>query len=106
MKRFLLLLPLVITPAAQAVDYVQCEAMRKTFTRLEDQKHQAVQEAKRTVCVLTAEVPIKKWLSCLEGQPTDLHPNPAKWPREVQWGYDKKLMRVALDMQKARCDLD
>ena len=34
MKRLLLLLPLLLTPAAQAVDYVKCEAMQKAAGRV------------------------------------------------------------------------
>ena len=33
MKRLLLLLPLLLTPTAQAVDYVRCEAMNKAAGR-------------------------------------------------------------------------
>lgn len=40
MKRFLLLVPLLLTPAAQAVDYVRCEAMQKAMYRLEARKNQ------------------------------------------------------------------
>ena len=34
MKRLLLLLPLLLTPAAQAVDYVKCEAMQSAAARI------------------------------------------------------------------------
>ena len=37
MKRLLLLLPLLLTPAAQAVDYVRCEAMQGAFQRTNQQ---------------------------------------------------------------------
>ena len=40
MKRLLLLLPLLLTPAAQAMDYVKCEAMQKAMSRLSVQKNQ------------------------------------------------------------------
>ena len=43
MKRLLLLLPLLLTPAAQAIDYVKCEAMQKAAARVEASQKKAVQ---------------------------------------------------------------
>ena len=42
MKRLLLLLPLLLTPAAQAVDYVRCDAMVRAKARVEEQLRVAV----------------------------------------------------------------
>ena len=38
MKRLLLLLPLLMTPAAQAMDYVKCEAMQKAIERTRESR--------------------------------------------------------------------
>ena len=47
MKRLLLLLPLVITPAAHAVDYVRCEAMKKALERALSSRYGAEMRALR-----------------------------------------------------------
>ena len=45
MKRLLLILPLLLTPAAQALDYVRCEAMNKMYTRVDASLTKALTEA-------------------------------------------------------------
>ena len=40
MKRLLLLLPLLLTPAAQAMDYVKCDAMQKALQRVRNSREQ------------------------------------------------------------------
>ena len=108
MKRLFLLSFLVLMPAAHAVDYAQCEAMRTVAIRLARQKAEAVKNAKDVACrdLLAVEVPIGKHVACMNGQPTDLQPNPTKWPLEVEASYDKKLMRVMGDMEKGGCVID
>ena len=57
MKRLLLLLPLLLTPAAQAMDYVKCEAMNKAAERIRGSMEKAQKKvsaerymAKRDAC--------------------------------------------------------
>ena len=45
MNRLLLLLPLLLTPAAQAVDYVKCEAMQKALSRIQGSARKEIEEA-------------------------------------------------------------
>ena len=40
MKQLFLLLPLLLTPAAQAMDYVKCEAMQKAMQRVMNSREQ------------------------------------------------------------------
>ena len=47
MKRLLLLLPLLLTPAAQAVDYAQCEAMQKAVARMIYTRDEEASRARR-----------------------------------------------------------
>ena len=49
MKRLLLLPILCLMPAAQAVDYVKCEAMNKAYGRLVERRHQAMLDAEKAV---------------------------------------------------------
>ena len=72
MKRLLLLLPLLLTPAAQAVDYVKCEAMNKAFVRASYAKKQlwgsSYRSAKKQVeeekCGPEPESFSKEWFDC------------------------------------------
>lgn len=108
MKRLLLVPFVLLMPAAHAVDYAQCEAMRKVAIRLQYQKAEAVKDAKKTACMdLTAvDVPIGKYVACMNGQPTDLQPNPTKGPSVIEADYDRKLARVIGDMKKGGCVMD
>ena len=49
MKTLLLFPFLFLMPAAQAVDYVKCEAMNKAYVRLEARRHQAMLDAEKAV---------------------------------------------------------
>ena len=49
MKRLLLLPILCLMPAAQAIDYVKCEAMQKAATRLEVSMYEKAKEAREAI---------------------------------------------------------
>ena len=49
MKRLLLLPILCLMPAAQAIDYVKCEAMQKAATRLEVSMYEKANEARKAI---------------------------------------------------------
>ena len=108
MKRLLLAAFVLGMPAAQAVDYAQCEAMRTVVVRLANQKEQALKAAKKYACreLLAVDVPIGKYVACMNGEPTDLQPNPTKGPSVIEADYDRKLARVIGDMKKGGCVMD
>jgi hypothetical protein len=45
MRKLFLLLPLLLTPAAQAMDYVKCEAMQKALGRIEGSMRTEIDDA-------------------------------------------------------------
>ena len=59
MKRLLLLPILCLMPAAQAVDYAQCEAMQKAATRLKNSMEVEANRARQAVNNGTAGAPKK-----------------------------------------------
>ena len=101
MKRLLLLLPLLLTPAAQAVDYVRCEAMQGALQRTNRQLNSyekelwvnALEQARIEYC---GEKPdaveqAKKLLSGAE----DYDPNATiSWMRCTNGGESWKLIRT------------
>ena len=101
LKRLLLLLPLLLTPAAHAVDYVRCEAMQGALKRTNQQlqghkkklKDKAFYQARVEYC---GEKPdaveqAKKYLSGAE----DYDPNATiSWMRCVGRGESAKLIQA------------
>jgi hypothetical protein len=108
-KRSFQLLPALIlflgVETVRAVDYVQCEAMRTVFVRLDIQRKEAVKAAKYAACkdLEASGVPIGKYVQCMDGKPTDIQPDPTKWPQKVESDYIKQMDRVLSDMKKAKC---
>ena len=97
MKRLLLLLPLLLTPAAQAVDYVKCEAMNKMYGRVDASMEKAMRDATEDFKVQYGGFPF-------ENKDPEGH---AKWKSlMVQVGdpYNKKLERIIADYEAEGCD--
>ena len=93
------------TETARAVDYVQCEAMRAVYIRLDTQRKNAVEAARYAACkdLEASSVPIGKYVECMKGLPTDIQPNPTRWPDKVEDEYKRQINAVVSDMEKAKC---
>ena len=112
MKRLLLLLPLLLTPAAQAIDYVKCEAMQKAAARVRVTRKQKLTEAGtadvkeqiKEQCGEDQETPLKSGLTCDNG--TKFEPDRARM-REVMEKvaaiYDMREQKIQADYEAEGC---
>ena len=97
MKRFLLLLPLLLTPAAQAVDYVKCEAMHRMYGRVGISMEKAMLDA-------TDDFEVEYGYFPLKNEDPEGH---AKWEsvmRQVAAPYRKRINRIFADYEAEGCD--
>ena len=97
MKRLLLLLPLLLTPAAQAIDYVKCEAMNKMYGRVSASMSKAMREATDDFKVQYGGFPFK----------SDDPEGHAKWEslmRQVAAPYEERKAKIIADYEAEGCD--
>ena len=97
MKRFLLLLPLLLTPAARAMDYVKCEAMNKMYSRVNASMSAAIDEA-------TEAFKKENGGFAFEDEDPEGH---ARWKSqmyEVALPYEKKLDKIIADYKAEGCE--
>ena len=109
MRRLLIAAAAVlIAGPAQAVDYVQCEAMRTALVRLHSQMESAVEGAKQFTCrelLNDATKPIGDYTKCIEGIPTTTVPDPTSRVVHIEKTYRKDIEKIVRDIKKADCPM-
>ena len=111
MKRLLLLPLLCLMPAAQATDYVKCEAMNKAYGRLLERKDKAKLEAQKAVREEACGSKVEAQLAQLEGDNTLLdryYACTSEWaygPAAVAAG-EAAMAKVQVQIDKVKADYD
>ena len=112
MKRLLLLLPLLLTPAAHAIDYVKCEAMQNAIYRVTSAKAKAsskagLAEATRQIkeqCGAKQELPLKRPETCDNGIRVVLDFSRVNQARkEAEAMNDIRLSKIKADYEVEGC---
>jgi len=107
-RRLLIAAAVLIAGPAQAVDYVQCEAMRTALVRVHSQMKSAVEYAKELSCRVIgddATKPAGDYIKCMKGIPTTTVPDPTWRVVDTEKAYRKDIEKIVKDMKKAGCPM-
>ena len=108
MKRLLLLPFLCLMPAAQAVDYVKCEAMQKAATRLTATKEAETMSMWRAYLDSASEacpvgMDMDDWSQCRDSFSEKNRAQNDALRAEVAAQYDERLAKIKADYQAKGC---